>query len=71
MIPLSGLKIHCTHDYRKNRRDGVTVSSRVMAMSELVGRKLFESATSPNPIEDSNVSTRQMRRKDITTESKL
>ena len=57
--------------FRKNRRDGVTVSSRVMAMSEVVGRRLFENATSPNPSEDADVSTRQMRRKDITTGSKL
>lgn len=56
---------------RKNRQDGVTVSSRVMAMSELAGRQLFESASSPNPSEDADVSTRQMRRKDITTGSKL
>lgn len=57
--------------FRKNRRDGVTVSSRVMAMAEAAGRRLFETAAGPNPSEDADVSTRQMRRKDITTGAKL
>ncbi|PWY84837.1 putative acyltransferase [Aspergillus heteromorphus CBS 117.55] len=49
----------------KNRRDGATVSSRVMRMSDLVGRKLFEDAASPSPVEEVDVSMRQMRRKAI------
>ncbi|PYH89862.1 acyltransferase [Aspergillus ellipticus CBS 707.79] len=55
----------------KNRRDGATVSSRVMRMSDLVGRKLFEDAASPTPVEEVDVSMRQMRRKAITPSSKL
>ncbi|KKK13032.1 hypothetical protein P175DRAFT_0498482 [Aspergillus ochraceoroseus IBT 24754] len=53
----------------KNRRDGATVSSRVLTMSDIVGRKLFESAESQDP--EANVSTRAPRRKAITPSSKL
>lgn len=42
-----------------------------MAMSEAAGRQLYETAAGANPSEDADVSTRQMRRKDITTGSKL
>ncbi|KAE8372024.1 acyltransferase [Aspergillus bertholletiae] len=55
----------------KNRRDGATVSSRVLIMTDLVGRKLFESAASPDLEESVDVSARQQRRKDITPSSKL
>ncbi|KAK1145978.1 hypothetical protein N8T08_003626 [Aspergillus melleus] len=53
----------------KNRRDGATVSSRVLIMSDAVGRILFQSAASPNPEDSVDVSSRQKRRKDITTGS--
>ncbi|OQE32058.1 hypothetical protein PENSTE_c001G10099 [Penicillium steckii] len=52
----------------KNRRDGATVSSRVLIMSDIVGRQLFYNAAAPTP---AGVSSRQMRRKAITTDSKL
>lgn len=52
----------------KNRRDGATVSSRVLTMSDIVGRELFFNAAAPAP---ADVSSRQMRRKAIGTESKL
>ncbi|CAI7641085.1 unnamed protein product [Penicillium pancosmium] len=52
----------------KNRRDGATVSSRVLTMSDIVGRQLFYNAAAPAP---ADVSSRQMRRKAITTDSKL
>ncbi|KAJ5832760.1 hypothetical protein N7474_001071 [Penicillium riverlandense] len=52
----------------KNRRDGATVSSRVLTMSDLVGRQLFTGAAAPAP---GDVSSRQMRRKAIATDSKL
>lgn len=52
----------------KNRRDGATVSSRVLTMSDLVGRKLFQNAAAPVP---ADVSSRQMRRNAIGTEAKL
>ncbi|GAB1204650.1 hypothetical protein APSETT445_003313 [Aspergillus pseudonomiae] len=55
----------------KNRRDGATVSSRVLIMTDLVGRKLFESAASPDLEDSVDVSARQQRRKDITPSSKL
>ncbi|GLA25174.1 acyltransferase [Aspergillus phoenicis ATCC 13157] len=56
----------------KNRRDGATVSSRVLHMSDVVGRKLFEDASpSPAAAEEVDVSIRQMRRKAITPSSKL
>lgn len=56
---------------RKNRRDGATVSSRVLIMTDLVGRKLFEGAASPDLEDSVDVSARQQRRKDITPSSKL
>lgn len=52
----------------KNRRDGATVSSRVLTMSDIVGRQLFYNATAP---EAADVSSKQMRRKAIGTDSKL
>ncbi|KAJ5619957.1 hypothetical protein N7510_003941 [Penicillium lagena] len=52
----------------KNRRDGATVSSRVLTMSDLVGRQLFTGTAPPAP---GDVSSRQMRRKAIATDSKL
>lgn len=52
----------------KNRRDGATVSSRVLTMSDLVGRQLFTGTAAPAP---GDVSSRQMRRKAIATGSKL
>ncbi|KAJ5312333.1 hypothetical protein N7508_003163 [Penicillium antarcticum] len=52
----------------KNRRDGATVSSRVLTMSDLVGRQLFLNAAAPAP---ADVSSRQMRRKAIATDAKL
>ncbi|KAE8311411.1 Lysophospholipid AcyltransferasesGPAT-like protein [Aspergillus parasiticus SU-1] len=55
----------------KNRRDGATVSSRVLIMTDLVGRKLFEGAASPDLEDSVDVSARQQRRKDITPSSKL
>lgn len=58
---------------RKNRRDGATVSTRVLAMSDLAGSKLLQSAASSQQAAegDVDVSTRKMRRKDITTNSRL
>ncbi|KAI9928371.1 hypothetical protein ASPWEDRAFT_50421 [Aspergillus wentii DTO 134E9] len=58
----------------KNRRDGATVSSRVLTMSDFVGRELFYSSSSTVPASsagDLDVSTKQMRRKAIATDSKL
>ncbi|KAJ5869993.1 hypothetical protein N7455_004934 [Penicillium solitum] len=52
----------------KNRRDGATVSSRVLTMSDIVGRKLFQNAAAPVP---ADVSSRKMRRNAIGTEAKL
>ncbi|RAL14084.1 lysophospholipid acyltransferase family protein [Aspergillus homomorphus CBS 101889] len=55
----------------KNRRDGATVSSRVMRMSDLVGRKLFEDAAGPTPAEEVDFSVQQVRRKAIAPTAKL
>ncbi|KAJ5656500.1 hypothetical protein N7507_008450 [Penicillium longicatenatum] len=52
----------------KNRRDGATVSSRVLKMSDLVGRQLFQNAAAPAP---TDISSKQMRRKAIGADSKL
>ncbi|KAJ5298358.1 uncharacterized protein N7443_006478 [Penicillium atrosanguineum] len=52
----------------KNRRDGATVSSRVLTMSDNVGRELFYSAAAPAP---ADVVSKQRRRQAIATDSKL
>ncbi|KAE8146530.1 acyltransferase [Aspergillus avenaceus] len=55
----------------KNRRDGATVSSRVLTMTDLVGQTLFASAPNPDLEDSVDVSARQQRRQDISTRSKL
>ncbi|KAJ9304980.1 hypothetical protein DTO217A2_5472 [Paecilomyces variotii] len=58
----------------KNRRDGATVSSRVLNMSETVGSRLYQTASVPQPIDataDVGVSSPKVRRKAIETVSKL
>ncbi|EER24224.1 glycerol-3-phosphate acyltransferase, putative [Coccidioides posadasii C735 delta SOWgp] len=58
----------------KNRRDGATVSSRVLTMSDAVGQVLFRKAELPSsgtPEDDVKLSTTKMRRKAIETPSKL
>jgi hypothetical protein len=36
---------HALTSYSKNRRDGATVSTRVLSLADRCGRKLFETAT--------------------------
>lgn len=60
--------INLTHS-RKNRRDGATVSSRVLAMSDNAGRTLF--AAAEGPASDVDVSTKAPRRRAITPTAKL
>ncbi|PYI28490.1 acyltransferase [Aspergillus indologenus CBS 114.80] len=56
----------------KNRRDGATVSSRVMRMSDLVGRRLLADATAgPTPADEVDFSVQQVRRKAIAPTAKL
>ncbi|EEP75827.1 conserved hypothetical protein [Uncinocarpus reesii 1704] len=58
----------------KNRRDGATVSFRVLSMSDAVGQALFQAALSPSSTastEDLTLSTTAKRRKAIETPSKL
>ncbi|KAL4889417.1 acyltransferase-domain-containing protein [Aspergillus ambiguus] len=55
----------------KNRRDGATVSSRVLTMSDKVGRTLFESAAIPESTADMDISSQKLRRTDITATPKL
>ncbi|KAL2221914.1 putative acyltransferase [Thermoascus aurantiacus ATCC 26904] len=58
----------------KNRRDGATVSSRVLTMSDTVGRELFRSAASSDSAAlaaEVDVSSRTKRRKAIETTAKL
>ncbi|PKY03720.1 putative acyltransferase [Aspergillus campestris IBT 28561] len=55
----------------KNRRDGATVSSRVLIMSDLTGRKMFANTKRPEQAGDVDVSTRSMRRNEIEPSAKL
>ena len=56
----------------KNRRDGATVSTRVLVLADKVGRQLFESAAAPGDIvEDAMKSPKKQRRKDMLTKARL
>lgn len=56
----------------KNRRDGATVSTRVLVLADKVGRQLFESAAAPgNASEDAMRSPKKRRRKDMQTKARL
>ncbi|KAJ5697786.1 hypothetical protein N7488_011470 [Penicillium malachiteum] len=54
----------------KNRRDGATVSSRVLRLSDVVGAELFQASSSLGPADISS-NSKQMRRRAIGTDSKL
>ena len=53
----------------KNRRDGATVSTRVLALADQVGRELFERAARGGS--GGEVMTKRRRRKEMRTEAKL
>lgn len=56
----------------KNRRDGATVSSRVLVLADKVGRQLFESAAAPGATaEESMRSPKKRRRKDMLAKARL
>lgn len=62
----------CT--YRKNRRDGETISSRVLELSEAMGRTLFQAAHPVKPAStdgEVELSSQIQRRRAIDTASKL
>ena len=53
--------------YSKNRRDGATVSTRVLSLADRCGRELFETATVTTGLEsldqdDDKVQSRKRRR---------
>ena len=54
----------------KNRRDGATVSTRVLALSDTLGRKLFNEATTETG-EDVTVSPKRLKTKPIDTRAQL
>lgn len=55
---------------RKNRRDGATVSTRVLALADKVGRELYASAVLLGNAERSS-SPNKRRRKEIRTKARL
>ena len=56
----------------KNRRDGATVSTRVLVLADKVGRQLFESAAAPAEATPKEGSTpKKRRRKEIQTRARL
>ncbi|CAD6582689.1 MAG: hypothetical protein ASARMPREDX12_001007 [Alectoria sarmentosa] len=57
----------------KNRRDGATVSTRVLVLADQVGRQLFESAaaTPGDAVVDAMRSPKKRRRKEIQTKARL
>lgn len=61
-----------TPTHRKNRRDGATVSFRVLHMADTVGRELFKNAASAasDPAQLS-VSSRSQRRSQIEAHANL
>lgn len=56
----------------KNRRDGATVSTRVLVLADKVGRQLFENAaTKGDAAMDVTTSPKKRRRKDMQTKARL
>ncbi len=56
----------------KNRRDGATVSTRVLVLADKVGRQLFESAAAKSDAAiDAMRSPKKRRRKDLQTKARL
>lgn len=55
----------------KNRRDGATVSTRVLVLADKVGRQLFESAAVPGVAEEAMRSPKKRRRKDMLAKARL
>ena len=56
----------------KNRRDGATVSTRVLILADTIGRQLFESAAATSYVAIDTVrSPKKGRRKDVQTKAKL
>jgi hypothetical protein len=46
----------------KNRRDGATVSTRVLRLTDMLGLKLFEEASSPGGKVESRLSAEEAKR---------
>ena len=58
--------------YRKNRRDGATVSTRVLSLAaDKVGRELFTTAAAVNADTTDQTGPRRRRRKDILASARL
>lgn len=55
----------------KNRRDGATVSTRVLVLADKVGRQLFESAATPGGTAEDAITHTKRRRRSIQTRAKL
>ena len=56
----------------KNRRDGATVSTRVLVLADKIGRQLFESATAKGDTGmDASSSATKRRRRDVQTKARL
>ena len=56
----------------KNRRDGATVSTRVLVLADKIGRQLFESAAARGDAStDASRSPHKRRRKDLHTKARL
>ena len=55
----------------KNRRDGATVSTRVLALADKVGRQLFESAAVSNIVAPNEMLSQRTRRKDVKDKARL
>ena len=55
----------------KNRRDGATVSTRVLVLADKVGRQLFEDAAISGETVQMETTPRKKRRKEIQTKARL
>lgn len=55
-------KIASSRREGKNRRDGATVSTRVLRLTDLLGRRLFEAASSPDGVKGSRLSAQEAAR---------
>ena len=55
----------------KDRRGGATVSTRVLALADKVGRELFASAAMPDAVPVEESSQKKRRRRRIETRARL
>lgn len=57
--------------FSKNRRDGATVSTRVLALADRMGQELYANAAATSGRSSDGISSKKRRRKEISTKARL